>query len=49
APGFTMSVQWHPEWKAAENPVSEALFTAFGDAVHAWDAGEMRPALKKTG
>ena len=49
APGFTMSVQWHPEWKAAENPVSEALFTAYGDAVNAWDAGEMPPALNKTG
>lgn len=49
APGFTLSVQWHPEWRAAENPVSSALFEAFGDAVHAWDAGEMRPALKLAG
>ena len=49
APGFTMSVQWHPEWKAASNPVSSALFTAFGDAVHAWDAGELRPSLKLVG
>ncbi|MBA86440.1 gamma-glutamyl-gamma-aminobutyrate hydrolase family protein [Thalassobius sp. S69A] len=36
APGFTMSVQWHPEWDAANDPVSRPLFTAFGAAVHAW-------------
>lgn len=49
APGHTMSVQWHPEWKADENPVSTALFQEFGDAVHAWDAGELRPSLKLAG
>ena len=38
APGFTMSVQWHPEWDAANDPVSRPLFTAFGDAVRAWSA-----------
>ncbi len=32
APGFNLCVQWHPEWKAAENPVSVRLFEAFGDA-----------------
>jgi len=32
APGFTLGVQWHPEWKVLENPVSEAIFQAFGDA-----------------
>lgn len=32
APGFNLAVQWHPEWKAADNPVSVKLFTAFGDA-----------------
>jgi putative glutamine amidotransferase len=36
APGFTLSVQWHPEWNAAKDPVSKALFGAFGDAVRAW-------------
>jgi putative glutamine amidotransferase len=25
-------VQWHPEWQAAANPFSTALFKAFGDA-----------------
>jgi putative glutamine amidotransferase len=49
AAGFTLSVQWHPEWKAAQSPVSKALFTAFGDAVNAWDAGELRPAVKLAG
>ncbi|MCA3444497.1 MAG: gamma-glutamyl-gamma-aminobutyrate hydrolase family protein [Rhodobacter sp.] len=36
APGFTLSVQWHPEWNAADDPVSRPLFRAFGDAVMAW-------------
>lgn len=35
APGFTLSVQWHPEWKAGEDPVSRPLFEAFGQAVRA--------------
>jgi putative glutamine amidotransferase len=39
APGFTLSVQWHPEWNAAEDPVSRPLFTAFGAAVQGWAAG----------
>ncbi|MFF7709534.1 gamma-glutamyl-gamma-aminobutyrate hydrolase family protein [Pseudomonas sp. NPDC007930] len=29
---FLLAVQWHPEWLAAQNPVSIALFEAFGDA-----------------
>lgn len=31
-PGFNLSVQWHPEWLAAQNPISLKLFTAFGHA-----------------
>ncbi len=38
APGFTLAVQWHPEWDAADDPVSRPLFTAFGDAVREWAA-----------
>ena len=38
APGFTLSVQWHPEWNAAADPVSRPLFEAFGQAVVAWAA-----------
>jgi putative glutamine amidotransferase len=30
APGFTLAVQWHPEWRVADNPVSMKLFSAFG-------------------
>jgi putative glutamine amidotransferase len=32
APGFSLSVQWHPEWRATENDFSMAIFKAFGDA-----------------
>lgn len=39
APGFTMSVQWHPEWNAQNDPVSRPLFTAFGAACARWQAG----------
>jgi putative glutamine amidotransferase len=33
AAGFLFGVQWHPEWRHAENPVSRAIFAAFGDAL----------------
>lgn len=46
APGFTASVQWHPEWNAAADPVSRPLFEAFGEAVHHWARGETTPVLK---
>ncbi|WP_341365594.1 gamma-glutamyl-gamma-aminobutyrate hydrolase family protein [Yoonia sp. BS5-3] len=45
APGFTLSVQWHPEWKAGQDPVSRPLFEAFGAACHAWSGA----ALSKAG
>lgn len=32
APGFTLAVQWHPEWKAVENAFYTAIFRAFGEA-----------------
>jgi putative glutamine amidotransferase len=35
AKGFVVGVQWHPEWKFREQPLSVALFRAFGDAVAA--------------
>lgn len=35
APGFAMAVQWHPEWNAANDPVSRPLYQAFGTAVGA--------------
>ena len=43
APGFTLSVQWHPEWNAGNDPVSRPLFQAFGTALADWAAG-VRPA-----
>jgi putative glutamine amidotransferase len=35
APGFLLAVQWHPEYKAAGNPVSAKLFQAFAEAARA--------------
>ncbi len=39
APGFTLAVQWHPEWKARDNDLSMAMFQAFGDATRRYRAG----------
>lgn len=39
APGFVIGVQWHPEWRVAENPWSRRLFAAFADAARARAAG----------
>lgn len=36
AKGFVLGVQWHPEWRWAENAVSRAIFAAFGEAVRAY-------------
>ncbi len=36
APGFALSVQWHPEYNAAHDPVSRALFRALGAAARDW-------------
>ncbi|MEM8632842.1 MAG: gamma-glutamyl-gamma-aminobutyrate hydrolase family protein [Pseudomonadota bacterium] len=47
APGFTLSVQWHPEWNAGEDPVSKPIFEAFGEALRAWATGRQpAPVLK---
>jgi len=34
--GFAMAVQWHPEYRAASDPVSKPLFEAFGNALKSW-------------
>ena len=39
AAGFALAVQWHPEYKATEDPVSKPLFAAFGEALRAWKNG----------
>ena len=31
-PAFSLCMQWHPEWLAAENAVSQRVFEAFGQA-----------------
>lgn len=43
AAGFVLGVQWHPEYEAAQDPVSRPLFEAFGDAARLWQSG-VRPA-----
>ena len=35
AAGFLLGVQWHPEWRWSENPVSREIFAAFAQAVNA--------------
>ena len=47
AAGFTLSVQWHPEWNAALDPVSKPLFAAFGSACRDWKAG-VRPCARRS-
>jgi len=37
--GFALGVQWHPEYRAAEDPVSRAIFEGFGAAALAWSQG----------
>ena len=41
APGFTLGVQWHPEWKSLENEVSISIFRHFGDACRAYRLREL--------
>jgi putative glutamine amidotransferase len=36
AAGFNLCVQWHPEWRASDNPVSMKLLRAFGQACVAY-------------
>ncbi len=48
APGFTLAVQWHPEWQADQDPVSRPLFSAFGEAVRDWAENGRKVALRKS-
>jgi putative glutamine amidotransferase len=43
APGFALGVQWHPEYDWETDPLSHAIFQAFGAAAADWAAGN-RPA-----
>jgi len=47
APGFALGVQWHPEWRYAEDALSRALFAAFGDAARAH--ARLRPITRAAG
>lgn len=38
AKGFNLALQWHPEWRLAENPDSVKMFGAFGDACRRYQA-----------
>jgi putative glutamine amidotransferase len=33
AKGFVLGLQWHPEWRWSENPVSREIFGAYAEAV----------------
>lgn len=39
APSFALALQWHPEWRVMDNPVSRALFAQFGAACSARQGG----------
>ena len=49
AKAFVLGVQWHPEWHAASDSVSRALFSAFGRAVDSRlsDYGKNGPDKRK--
>jgi putative glutamine amidotransferase len=42
APGFVLGVQWHPEWRVLEHPISRRLFAAFGAACRARAAARLK-------
>lgn len=48
APAFNLCVQWHPEWKAADNPVSMRLLRAFGEACQARQHERLRRRAPET-
>ena len=48
AKGFALAVQWHPEYQASEDPVSQALFGEFGTALRRWKNGrQLTPASSR--
>ncbi len=46
APAFALALQWHPEHRALENPVSMKLFNAFAEACRERAAARLRPSLR---
>jgi putative glutamine amidotransferase len=43
-PGFSLGVQWHPEWKVMDNAISQRIFRAFGEACRAFRLSRGRGA-----
>lgn len=43
SPGFTLAVQWHPEWKVLSNPVSTLIYRAYGDACRKYRLRALAP------
>lgn len=49
-PGFALAVQWHPEWRLADNPASIKIYQAFGAACRNYQSnktGGVHVALSK--
>ncbi len=46
APAFALALQWHPEHRALENPVSMKLFDAFAAACRSRAAARLAPPLR---
>ena len=46
APAFALALQWHPEHRALENPVSMKLFDAFAAACRSRAAARLSPPLR---
>jgi putative glutamine amidotransferase len=42
--GWVLGVQWHPEWRYADDTASLAIFHAFGEACRAYQAGLRKAA-----
>ncbi|HJQ55367.1 MAG TPA: gamma-glutamyl-gamma-aminobutyrate hydrolase family protein [Vineibacter sp.] len=47
APGFVCAVQWHPEYRARENPLSMRLFDAFSAACRARAASRVAAVVMR--
>jgi putative glutamine amidotransferase len=46
APAFALALQWHPEYRALENPVSMKLFDAFAAACRSRAAARLAPPMR---
>jgi putative glutamine amidotransferase len=50
AGSFALALQWHAEWRYAENPLSRAVFAAFGEAARERASGRIdsRATIEET-